>query len=119
MHTLARAFVRAKERFAFSTATEIQKWKQLGIRPVVFPKRRAPRQFGAIDDALKAWIDRTRMGLREGEEDSFRRMHASVRTSLNRCRRTGLNERADQGTQALTMTGQITPDHTKRDGFQE
>jgi hypothetical protein len=67
MQYMARAFVRAKERFAFSTATEIPKWKQLGIRPVVFPKRRAPRQFGAIDDALKAWIDRTRMGLLDHE----------------------------------------------------
>jgi hypothetical protein len=67
MQYMARAFVRAKERFAFSTAPEISKWKQLGIRPVVFPKRRAPKQFGAIDDALKAWIDRTRMGLFDHE----------------------------------------------------
>jgi hypothetical protein len=67
MQYMARAFVRAKERFAFSTAQEIPQWKQLGIRPVVFPKRRAPRQFGAIDDALKAWIERTRMGLFDHE----------------------------------------------------
>jgi hypothetical protein len=76
---MARAFVRAKERFAFSTAQEIPQWKQLGIRPVVFPKRRAPRQFGAIDDALKAWIERTRMGLFDVIESFPKRCSPSIR----------------------------------------
>ena len=67
MQYMARAFVRARERFAFSMAAEIPKWKQFGIHPVEFPKRRAPRQFRAIDGALKAWIDRTQMGLLDHE----------------------------------------------------
>jgi hypothetical protein len=35
MQYMARAFVRAKERFAFSTAQEIPQWKQLGVRPTL------------------------------------------------------------------------------------
>jgi hypothetical protein len=67
MQYLARAFIRAKDRFAFSTVEEPTRWKQLGITPIVFPRRPAPEPFGAIDDALKAWVDRARMGLFEHE----------------------------------------------------
>jgi SIR2-like protein len=67
MQYLARAFIRAKERFAFSTAAESPRWKQLGITPIVFPTRPEPEPFGAIDDALAAWVERKSMGLFDHE----------------------------------------------------
>jgi hypothetical protein len=67
MQYMARAFVRANQRFAFSTVDEMPRWKQLGITPIVFPTRPAPDTYGAIDDALAAWGQRTRMGLLDHE----------------------------------------------------
>lgn len=67
MQYMARAFIRAKERFAFSTTVEIAKWTQLGIRPIVYPERAGPERFGAIDDGLAAWVALTKMGVLDHE----------------------------------------------------
>jgi hypothetical protein len=67
MQYMARAFIRANQRFAFSAADEPPRWKQLGITPIVFPTRPAPATYGAIDDALAAWGQRTKMGLLDHE----------------------------------------------------
>src|SRR6185437_15710956 len=41
MQYMARAFIRANQRFAFSTPDEPPRWKQLGITSIVFPTRAA------------------------------------------------------------------------------
>ena len=67
MQYLARAFIRAKDRFAFSTSAEPARWRQLRIVPIVFPFRPEPERFAAIDDAFEAWVARTKMGLLDHE----------------------------------------------------
>lgn len=55
MRYLARSFVGGTSRFALTLPDQDDHWTHLGIVPVHFPKRVAPDEYGALDDAIESW----------------------------------------------------------------
>jgi hypothetical protein len=63
MRYLARSFVGGTSRFALTLPDQDDHWTHLGIVPVHFPKRVAPDEYGALDDAIESWNAAARMGV--------------------------------------------------------
>lgn len=63
MRYVARSFVGRTSRFALTPPDQDDKWTHLGISPVHFPRRSAPHEYSAIDDAIKAWTNAAGMGV--------------------------------------------------------
>ncbi len=63
MRYLARSFVGPTSRFALTSPGQDDRWTYLGISPVHFPLRLAPREYSAIDDAIEAWTKTSGMGV--------------------------------------------------------
>ncbi|HEU4700026.1 MAG TPA: DUF4020 domain-containing protein [Gemmatimonadales bacterium] len=66
MRYLARSLVPGTARFALTTPGSDARWAELGIRPVHYPLR-APRDHGALSDALEAWANLATMGALDHE----------------------------------------------------
>lgn len=63
MKYLARTFARGESRFALTLPDQDDHWTDLGIVPVHFPKRMAPDEYRALDEAIDSWTAASRMSV--------------------------------------------------------
>jgi len=63
MRYLARGLPPGTERYAFSVEREAEKWRYLGITPIIYPQKKGPNDHSALTSAMISWVKFAKRGL--------------------------------------------------------
>lgn len=67
MHYMARALEGDSSRFAFTTEKQVDHWRDLGIKPIVYPLIRGWNRHRALTHCMESWAQLTKMGTLDHE----------------------------------------------------